>query len=43
MVSTLDEKTIAELKKEAQKKDIPYQTLMRVLILDGLARLKRSA
>jgi predicted DNA binding CopG/RHH family protein len=39
----LDEKTIAELKKEAGKKEIPYQTLMRVLILDGLARLKRAA
>jgi hypothetical protein len=39
----LDEKTIVELKREAQKKEIPYQTLMRVLILDGLARLKKAA
>jgi len=39
----LDEKTIVELKKEALKKEIPYQTLMRVLILDGLARLKKVA
>lgn len=39
----LDEKTILELKKIAEKQGIPYQVLMRVLILDGLDRLKKAA
>jgi predicted DNA binding CopG/RHH family protein len=39
----LDEKTIQELKKIAEKQGIPYQVLMRVLILDGLDRLKKAA
>ena len=38
----LDEKTIQELKKIAEKQGIPYQVLMRVLILDGLDRLKKA-
>ncbi len=37
----LDELTILELKKMAQKQGIPYQVLIRVFILDGLDRLKK--
>ena len=39
----LDGKTILELKKLAEKQGIPYQVLIRVLILDGLDRLKKAA
>lgn len=39
----LDETTIAELKSVAEKQGIPYQVLIRVFILDGLERLKKSA
>ena len=39
----LDETTIQELKTIATKKGIPYQVLIRVFILDGLDRLKKSA
>jgi predicted DNA binding CopG/RHH family protein len=39
----LDEKTISELKKVAEKQGIPYQVLIRVLILDGLERIKKAA
>lgn len=39
----LDETTIQELKRMADKQGIPYQVLIRVFILDGLERLKRSA
>ena len=39
----LDEKTIEELKLVAEKQGIPYQVLIRVLILDGLERLKKAA
>lgn len=39
----LDEKTILELKKIAEKQGLPYQVLMRVLILDGLDRLKKAS
>ncbi len=39
----LDEVTIHELKAIAEKQGIPYQVLMRVLILDGLDRLKKAA
>jgi len=39
----LDEKTIEELKLIAEKQGIPYQVLIRVLILDGLERLKKAA
>jgi len=39
----LDESTIKELKNVAEKQDIPYQVLIRVFILDGLARLKKAA
>jgi predicted DNA binding CopG/RHH family protein len=39
----LDEITIQELKRMADKQGIPYQVLIRVFILDGLERMKRAA
>ena len=39
----LDEETIADLKAVAEVQGIPYQVLIRVFILDGLERLKKSA
>ena len=39
----LDENTINELKAIAEIQGIPYQVLIRVFILDGLERLKKSA
>lgn len=39
----LDEMTIQELKVVAERQGIPYQVLIRVFILDGLARLKKAA
>ncbi len=39
----LDEKTIHEIKRIAEKQGIPYQVLIRVLILDGLDRIKKAA
>lgn len=38
----LDEDTIRDLKLVAEKQGIPYQVLIRVFILDGLARLKAA-
>ncbi len=38
----LEEDLIKELKKIADKKGIPYQVLMRLLIADGLKRLKAA-
>lgn len=35
--------TVAELKSLAAKKGLPYQTLMRMLVLDGIARLKKAS
>ncbi len=39
----LDETTIQELKAIAEVQGIPYQVLIRMFILDGLNRLKKSA
>lgn len=39
----LDERTIQELKAQAELHGIPYQVLIRVFILDGLERLKKVA
>lgn len=39
----LSKKTIQELKKIASKKGVPYQILMRMFILEGLDRMKKSA
>ena len=40
---SLPEGVVIELKDAAQKKGIPYQTLMRMLIVEGLAKLRKSA
>lgn len=39
----LEEELIKELKAAAHKKGVPYQVLMRLLIADGLRRLKDAA
>ncbi len=39
----LEEKTIRELKKLADKKNVPYQVLMRIFIIDGLNKMKKVA
>ena len=39
----LDETSIVELKRIAEKQGIPYQVLIRVFILDGLDRFKKAA
>jgi predicted DNA binding CopG/RHH family protein len=40
---SLPAEVVVELKAIAQKKGLPYQTLMRMLIIEGLDNLKRSA
>lgn len=39
----LPEDVIVELKDIAHKKGIPYQTLMRSFILEGLKKMKKAA
>ena len=39
----LEEDLIKELKALASEKGVPYQVLMRLLIADGIKRLKRAA
>ena len=39
----LSEDTVADLKRLAAAKGIPYQTLMRMLVLEGVERLKKAA
>ena len=39
----LPEQVVAELKDIAQKRGLPYQALMRMLILDGLEKIRKSA
>lgn len=39
----LEESTIRELKQLSRKLDLPYQVLMRALIIDGMKRLKSAA
>jgi len=39
----LEEELLKELKTLAQKQGIPYQVLMRLLIADGVKRLKDVA
>lgn len=38
----LDPRFVAELKKEAAKRGVPYQILMRMFIMDGFQRLKKA-
>jgi predicted DNA binding CopG/RHH family protein len=39
----LEEAVISDLKNLAQKRGVPYQVLMRLLIADGIKRLKKTA
>jgi predicted DNA binding CopG/RHH family protein len=39
----LSEETVVELKQLAVKKGMPYQTLMRMLVVEGVERLRRVA
>ncbi|MEZ4814429.1 MAG: hypothetical protein R3A80_04380 [Bdellovibrionota bacterium] len=39
----LPQETVAELKSVAAKKGLPYQTLMRTLVIEGLERMKKAA
>ena len=39
----LEVSTIRDLKKLAVKKGVPYQVLMRMLIVEGLRRAKKAA
>ena len=39
----LEEELLKELKSLAQKKGVPYQVLMRLMIADGVKRLKDVA
>lgn len=38
----LDPRFIAELKKEAEIRGVPYQILMRMFIMDGFRRMKKA-
>lgn len=38
----LEEELLKELKSVAAKRGVPYQVLMRLLIADGLKRMKKS-
>jgi len=40
---SLAEEVVADLKSIASKKGIPYQTLMKMLIMEGLEKLKKAA
>lgn len=40
---SLSQNIVLELKDLASKKGVPYQTLMRMLIVDGLEKLKKAA
>ncbi len=39
----LEEELLEELKALAEKRGVPYQVLMRLLIADGVKRLKKAA
>lgn len=39
----LEEDLLKELKSLADKRGVPYQVLMRLLIADGVERLKKAA
>jgi len=38
----LDPAVIRRLRKEAEARDVPYQVLMRMLIVQGLGRLEKA-
>lgn len=37
----LSPETVADLKKLASRRGVPYQTLMRMLVLEGIEKLKK--
>ena len=37
----LDPRFVAELKKEAEARGVPYQILMRMFIIEGFQRMKK--
>lgn len=39
----LEDELLVELKSLAQKRGVPYQVLIRLLIADGIKRLKKAA
>ncbi len=39
----LDPRFVAELKKEANHRGVPYQILMRMFIIEGFQRMKKQA
>lgn len=39
----LDPSFVADLKKEAQARGLPYQVLMRMFIIEGFQRLKKKS
>ena len=39
----LDPRFVAELKKEAEARGIPYQILMRMFIIEGFQRMKKAS
>jgi predicted DNA binding CopG/RHH family protein len=39
----LDPRFVAELKKEAKARGLPYQILMRMFIIEGFQRMKRKS
>ena len=39
----LDPRFVADLKKEAEARGVPYQILMRMFIIEGFQRLKKTA
>ena len=39
----LDPRFVADLKKEAKARGIPYQVLMRMFIVEGFTRLKKQS
>lgn len=38
----LDPRLVADLKKEAKARSIPYQVLIRMFIIEGYKRMKRT-
>ncbi len=38
----LDPRLVADLKKEAKARDIPYQVLIRMFIIEGYKKMKRT-
>ena len=39
----LEKETVLSLKRVASERGVPYQVLMRMFVLDGLRKMKRTA